>query len=237
MHAPRGCNLTDTDPAFPQRNGSIGAWGYDFADSALVRPAAPDFMSYCGPDVWVSEFFYSYMLRYRFELGSVENMERSVAAGSSLLVWGGVGPDGVPFLEPAFVLDAAPALPRATGPYSVTGVASDGAELFSLKFDMPATTDGEGGSSFAFVVPAHTSWGGDLARITLSGPDSFFSLEAETGRPAVIVRDPDTGRVRAILRDLPASMTRADATALSPEPGLEVLYSRGLPDAVEWARR
>lgn len=237
LHAPCGRNITDTDPAFPQRNGSIGAWGYDFVDSALVRPSEPDFMSYCGPDVWVSEFFFSNMLRYRFELGSLERRGRSAAARPSLLVWGGVEPGGQPFLEPVFVLDAAPALPRSAGPYRVAGAGSDGTGLFSVSFDMSATADGEGGSSFAFVVPAHTSWGGDLARITLSGPEGTFTLEADTHRPAVIVRDPETGRIRAILRELPATTTRTDAASLSPEPGLEVLFSRGLPDPAEWARR
>ena len=237
LHAPCGRNLADVDDAFPQRDGKIGAWGHNFDDGVLVPSTKPDFMSYCGPDVWVSEFFYSQMLRYRFELGSVENVAASAAAGPSLLVWGGVDPSGAPFLEPSFVLDAAATLPRSVGPYSVTGVASDGSRLFSLNFDIPATTDGEGGASFAFVVPARTSWEGELSRITLAGPDGVFSLDTASDRPAVIVRDPDTGRIRAILRDLPAGMMRTDATALSPEPGLEVLFSRGIPDAREWMRR
>ena len=237
LHAPCGRNV-NTDPAFPQRDGKIGAWGYKVADGVLVPPTKPDFMSYCGPDVWVSEYFYSNMLRYRFELGSVSDIATSVAAGPSLLVWGGVGPDGAPFLEPVFVLDGSATLPRSKGRYRLTGVDSDGRELFSLSFDMTETVDGEGGSSFAFAVPAETSWGSDLVRVTLSGPDGSVSLDAERrARAGAIIQDPRTGRIRGIFSDLPPGTTRANAVALSPAPGLEVLFSRGLPDAVEWGRR
>ncbi|WP_419165452.1 M66 family metalloprotease [Candidatus Palauibacter sp.] len=232
-HAPCGPNQTNIDFAYPHRDGSIGAWGYDFEDGALVPPTKPDFMSYCGPDVWVSEYFHANMLRYRFEVEGSESAA-ATAAGPSLLVWGGTEPNGAPFLEPAFVLDAPAALPSSSGPYRVTGVASDGATLFSLSFDMPRSFDGEGGASFAFAVPAQTSWAGRLRRITLTGPDGSVSLDAQTERPAAMIRNPRTGQIRAIYRDLPSTMTRAEAAALSPEPGLEILFSRGLPDATEW---
>ena len=236
LHSPCGRNLTDSDPSYPHLDGTIGAWGYDFAEGVLVPPGTPDFMSYCDPN-WVSEFLFSNMLRYRSEVEAAESAAALAASGPSLLVWGGIEPNGAPFLEPAFVLDAPGMLPRSSGPYSLTGFASDGARLFSLSFDMPGSADGEGGSSFAFAIPAQTSWDVDLARIALSGPDGVFSMDAGTDRPAAIVRDPGTGRVRAILRDLPATMTRGGAVLLLPEPGLELLFSRGLPDAVEWSRR
>ncbi len=238
-HAPCGPNLTNVDRAYPHRDGSIGAWGYDFEDGALVPPTKADFMSYCGPDIWVSEYFHSNMLRYRFEVGGSESAAISAAAataGPSLLVWGGIEPNGAPFLEPAFVLDAAAALPSSSGPYRVTGIASDGATLFSLTFDMPRIADGDGGGAFAFAIPAQTSWAGRLQRITLTGPDGSVSLDARSERPAAMIRNPQTGQIRAIYRDLPAAMTRVEAEALSPEPELEILFSRGLPGALEWRR-
>lgn len=234
LHARCGPNLTNADPMFPDPNGKIGAWGYRMAGGVLVPPTKPDFMSYCGPDVWVSEFYFSNMFRYRFELGDLDDGPASVAAGPSLLVWGGVGPDGSPFLEPAFVLDGAVTLPRETGPYRLTGIGTDGRELFSLSFAMTESADGEGGSSFVFAVPAETSWGRDLVRIRLTGPEGGVSLDAESERAGVIVRDPLTGRIRGIFTGLLAGMTRAEAVALSPESGLEILFSRGLPDVVEW---
>ncbi|MXW16242.1 MAG: hypothetical protein F4123_09380 [Gemmatimonadetes bacterium] len=236
LHANCGPNLTNTDPMFPDPNGKIGAWGYRMAGGALVPPTKPDFMSYCGPDVWVSEYYFSNMLRYRFELGDLDDAPASIAAGPSLLVWGGVGPDGTPFLEPAFVLDGAVTLPRETGPHRLAGAGADGRELFSLSFDMSETADGEGGSSFVFAVPGDRSWGSELARITLTGPDGSVSLDADGESAGVIIRDPLTGRIRGIFTGLLPGSTRADAVALAPEPGLEVLFSRGLPDAVEWER-
>ena len=233
-HAPCGPNVLNTDPAFPDRNGKIGAWGYRMVGGVLVPPTKPDFMSYCGPDVWVSDYFFSNMLRYRFELGDVD--DGSTAAGPSLLVWGGVRPDGTPFLEPAFVLDGAVALPGEPGPYRLTGAGADGRALFSLSFHMTETADGEGGSSFVFAVPAETSWVGDLVRIGLMGPEGFVSLDAESERAGAIVLDPRTGRIQGIFTGLAPGTTRAEVVALSPEPGLEVLFSRGLPDAAEWER-
>ena len=236
LHARCGPNLTNADPMFPDPNGKIGAWGYRMAGGVLVPPTKPDFMSYCGPDIWVSEYYYSYMFRYRFELGDLDDGPASIAAGPSLLVWGGVGPDGTPHLEPAFVLDDAVSLPREPGPYRLTGVGANGRELFSLSFATTETADGEGGSSFVFAVPAEVSWGSDLVGITLTGPEGAVSLDAESERAGAIVRDPLTGRIRGIFTNLIPGSTRADAIALSPEPGLEVLFSRGLPDGVEWER-
>ena len=236
LHAPCG-PLTNADPAFPQRDGTIGAWGYDFTRGVLVAPSTTDWMSYCDP-VWASEFFYSNIVRYRHDIGSEQSAPSHAASGPSLLIWGGVDREGTLFLDPAFVLDASAALPRSAGPYGVTGVASDGAELFSFSFSMPEMADGDGSSSFAFVVPAQTSWGDRLARIKLTGPDAgSVSMDAETNRPAAILRAARTGRIRGIYRDLPANMTRSDAVALLPASGLEALFSRGLPHTAEWLRR
>ena len=51
-----------------------------------------------------------------------------------------------------------------------------------------------------------------------------------------VLLDPVNGQVRAILRDLP----QADAAAaLAPQAGpdsLDVLFSRGIPDAAAWSR-
>ena len=52
-----------------------------------------------------------------------------------------------------------------------------------------------------------------------------------------ILRDPRTGRVRAIFRDLPSGpLARGAADARAPEPGLDVPVSSGLPGAEAWRR-
>ncbi|WP_420635987.1 hypothetical protein [Candidatus Palauibacter sp.] len=65
-----------------------------------------------------------------------------------------------------------------------------------------------------------------------------MSLDGPSDRPMAILLDSRTRRVRGILRDLPGALrTRADdAAAIAPRPGVEVLFSRGIPDAEAWRR-
>ena len=202
-HAPCG-GAGDPDPSFPHPDGSAGAWGYDFARGELVGPTTPDLMSYCGPPDGISDYHFANALRYRlFEARAA--VEPTVAAPlTSLLLWGGAGADGAPFLNPVFVVEAPPALPDSAGAYTLTGRAARGTELFSLSFAMPRAPDGDGGSGFAFVLPAEPGWAGELAGITLAGPGGTFALNDDSDLPTAILRDPRTGRVRAILRDPPA---------------------------------
>ena len=52
-----------------------------------------------------------------------------------------------------------------------------------------------------------------------------------------ILRNPRNGQVRAILRDLAdADVSQADAAAIAAGAALDVLFSRGIPDAAAWRR-
>ncbi|MDE0260724.1 MAG: M66 family metalloprotease, partial [Gammaproteobacteria bacterium] len=236
-HAPCG-GAGDPDPSFPHPDGSAGAWGYDFARGELVGPEIPDLMSYCGPPDGISDYHFANALRYRlFEARAA--VEPTVAApAKSLLLWGGADADGAPFLNPVFVVEASPALPDSAGAYTLTGRTARGTELFSIRFAMPRAADGDGGSGFAFVLPAEVGWARELAGITLAGPGGTFALNADSDVPTAILRDPRTGRVRAILRDVPpaapAAMDAATRSVAGPE--LEVLFSRGMPGAAVWRR-
>ena len=156
----------------------------------------------------------------------------------ALLLWGGIDADSVPFLEPVFVIDAPPALPRSAGDYRLTGRTGGGTALFSLAFDMPEVADGDGSSSFVFVLPVRPGWEGGLASVTLSGPSGSVTLDEETNLPMAILRNPLTGQIQGILRDPPPTITTqavAD-TAVARAPGLEMFFSRGIPDAAAWSR-
>ena len=234
-HAPCG-NPVGPDPSFPQADGSIGAWGYDFRGGGeLVSPGAFDLLAYCGPH-WISDYHFSNALGFRLhdEAGGAASMAASTPA---LLLWGGAAADGDPWLEPAFVVDAPPALPRSGGVYELTGRSAGGSQLFSLSFDMPATADGDGRASFAFALPVRDGWT-DLATITLSGPGGDVSLDGTTNRPMAILRDPRTGQVRGILRDGPSAVRAASDRAApgSLGAGLDVSFSRGIPEAAAWRR-
>ncbi len=235
-HAPCG-GAGNPDPSFPHPDGSTGAWGYDFARGQLVRPTTPDLMSYCGPPDGISDYHFANALRYRLFVARAAAVP-AAASATSLLLWGGAGADGAPFLNPAFVVEAPPALPGSAGAYTLTGRTAHGTELFSLSFAMPRAADGDGGSGFAFVLPAEPDWAGELAGITLAGPGGSFALNDDSDVPTAILRDPHTGRVRGILREVPlAARAAMDVTERSTAgPQLELLFSRGLPDAAAWRR-
>ena len=235
-HAPCG-GAGDPDPSFPHPDGSAGAWGYDFARGELVRPTTPDLMSYCGPPDGISDYHFANALRYRLFEARAAAKTAAFAAARSLLLWGGADGDGAPFLNPVFVVEAPTALPDSAGAYTLTGRTARGTELFSFSFAMPRTADGDGGSGFAFVLPAEPDWAGELAGITLAGPGGTFALNDDSDLPTAVLRDPATGRVRGILREVPPPAQAAmDATEWSAGPKLEMLFSRGMPDAAAWRR-
>ncbi|WP_420615296.1 Ig-like domain-containing protein [Candidatus Palauibacter sp.] len=232
-HAPCG-GAGGADPAFPHAEGSSGAWGYDFERRELVDPSIPDLMGYCEPN-WISDYFFTHAAQFRryYERAGT----RAAARTRTLLLWGGIEPDGAPFLEPAFVVAAPVAAPTSGGAYELRGTAGDGRVLFSTSFEMPEVAHGEGGSRFAFALPVEREWGDALAKVTLSGPGGTATLDAETDAPLAIVRDLSSGQVRGILRGpLMGGFARASVSNLLSDPGIEVLVSRGLPAREAWRR-
>ena len=245
-HAPCG-GAGGPDPAFPTRDGTIGVWGFDSSDSSLVDPEASDLMSYCAPK-WISDYSFTKAFDHRLrEEGEAAAAQANVAR--TILLWGGADADGVPSLEPAFVVDAPPTLPRSGGPYTLTGTTSGGQALFSLNFDMQEMADGDEESGFAFALPVSSAWADQLEAIELSAPGGVATLDATSSPPAALLRDPRTGRVRGILRDLAnldsghggrstfagaAADPAAIASILPDAADLDVLVSRGLPSADQW---
>ena len=231
LHAP--CGAEDTDPWYPYPGGRIGVWGYDFEQHKLIPPSVPDVMSYCyrSNPYWVSDFFFNKALNHR--LTNEDATVMAAAQARTLLLWGGRDEDGVPYLDPAFVVDAVSSLPRAGGDYVIEGSTADDEVLFSLDFDMPVNPDARGEeASFVFTLPIQRAWAGRLVSITLSGPGGLAILDETTDRPMAILRDPVTRQVRAFLSNLPSggSDRSVAARATIVDPGLETLFSRGIPD-------
>ena len=236
LHAP--CGGPDwTDPGFPYAAGSIGSWGYDFREGgSLVAPSTPDIMSYCRPE-WVSDYHFTNALNFRFVDEHAASARVFPSPTRSLLLWGGTDTAGTLFLEPAFVVDAPPLVPQEGGDHRLVGKSVAGVELFALSFNMPETADADGYASFAFVLPSEDRWE-DLASVTLSGPDGTITLNASTHRPSVIVRDPESGQVQRIMRDLPLEVITPEDAAdlLSVPPHFTVRFSRGIPSRTAWLR-
>ena len=233
LHAPCG---TTGDPGYPHSNGRIGVWGYDHRSRSLVSPGGKDIMSYCDPSPGFSDYSFAkaYWWRLSVEAGVVEEYEPTRA----LLLWGGVGTDGHPFLNPAFVVEVPPTQLDGTGAWQVAGEAEDGRVLFDHRFEMAEVADGDGRQSFALALAAESSWAGALSRIVLTGPDGSAVMNAGTGPTAALLRDPVTGRARGILRNWPPQGPAGQAAAARalPEPGLEVQVSAGVPRPDAWHR-
>ena len=227
-HAPCG-GARGPDPAYPYRDGTIGAWGYDFDVRGLVPPGTPDHMSYCGPS-WTSDYYFEAALRFRLEDEGAPSP--ATAPVRSLLLWGGMGADSVPFLEPAFVVDAPPSPPGSGGDHRITGTAADGSVLFAFDFGMTEIADGEGRAGFAFVLPVEPAWEAGLDAITLSGPGGAATLDGDSDMPMTILRSPRTGQVRGFLRGPQAQPDGGDGALREAE----VLFSRGIPDPGAWRR-
>ena len=226
-HSPCG-KVDAADLRYPYRDGTIGAWGYNFRTRTLVHPNTPDLMSYCGPR-WISDYSFSKALEYR------RSREHSAAAKppaptTTMLLWGRVEASGELVLEPAFVVNAPPVLPQTSGPYRLIGEDADGRELFAFSFDMAASADGDGGTAFAFALPVQPEWADELERITLSGPKGAVTMDGDGPQSVAILQDSSTGRVRGIIRGWLESEPVRKAL---PEPGL-VIVSRGVPAPGSW---
>ena len=233
FHAPCG-GAGRPDPHYPYDDGTIGSWGYDFRDGALVGPGTADLMSYCHPG-WISEYWFTRAMNYR------ETEPRLLAAtgfsSKGLLVWGGVNEDGELVIEPGFAVDAPSSMPTLPGPYQLTGRSADGIVLFTVDFGMAELGDGPG-NAFAFVLPAQPGWAERLYSITLSGPEGVVSIDGDGDRGAALLLDRDTGLVRGILRDwLDPSGVSPSARTTLPEPGLEIVVSSGVPGPDAWQDR
>lgn len=234
-HAPCG-GAGSPDPAFPQTDASIGAWGFDFrAGGRLVSPRTRDVMSYCGPPNWISEFSFTKALNHRLEGDGRQSPPARIAGTGptrSLILWGGADEDGSPFLEPAFVTDAVPSLPQSGGDYQLVGRSATGDELFSLSFDMPELADAEDGSSFVFALPVPAEGVGVPESMTLSGPRGSATNDRTTDRPIAILRDSASGEVRGVLRGEDAMDVMGMAAEVVGPAGsrVQVSFSRGIPD-------
>ena len=223
-HAP--CGVVGTDGRYPYPRGQIGAWGYNSRTGSLISPDIGDFMSYCWPPAWISDYHFTKALAHRTEAGDAS--AATIASGArrtrTLLLWGGLDGEGAPFLRPAFYTHAAPTVPPEEGAFELTGRDGNGIVLFSLQFDMTAIAHQEGQEAgFTFGVPV--TWDGGLSSVTLTGPGGSAVMDRDTDRPLTILRDPLTGRIRAILES-----DAADAEGLGHLKDYEAIFSRGLPE-------
>jgi len=135
--------------------------------------------------------------------------------------------DGGLKLEPAFLIESPPTVPGTEGPYRLEGLGPAGEVRFG--FDFAPVPLGEGGAHFLFALPYDPDRDGTLERIVLSGPEGEDTLSPGSTPPMAIMRDGETGRIRAFLRDWDGRMP-PDVR----DRGLQVkvLLSDGIPGGV-----
>ena len=237
-HAPCG-GAGGPDPGYPHAEGVTGAWGWDRRSGRLLHPTIPDVMGYCFRRRAISDYHFANALRWRLRDEAGIGAYYAGPPTQTLLLWGGVGADGAPVLNPAFVFDGRPSLLDGAGAWRIVGEAGDGRVLFSQRFEMAETADGDGRSSFALALAADSEWADALSRIVLTGPDGSVAMNAGGNPAAALLRDPATGRVRGILRnwgESAAAGAQPDAGRPLPERGLEVQVSSGIPRSDAWRR-
>ena len=220
-HTPCG-GPAGVDPDYPYEDAVLGVWGYDFGNDdgnrgRLLDPEGVfrDHMSYCGPE-WTSDYSYMKALDYLGQNGA-SSLPR--IAQRTLILWGGAR-DGKLRVEPPFLWDAPIKLPVQNGPYRIVGFDVGGSQLFAFDFS-PVEID-HGGNGFLFAIPVNSERIGNLAAVTLSGPEGTATVEREAISRLAIFTDRVTGQIRSIARNwdgiLPMSI---DGLRLRVETGLE----------------
>ena len=239
-HAPCPEYVTHVDQNYPYADGGIGSWGYE--NNSMNAPVDYyDLMTWsnrsCTP-AWISDYNFNKALdHYQYQSkSSVGEASPLVSASTpseiSLLIWGGTDAASKPYLEPIFEVDTRPALPKEPGPWQLAGHSANGDMLFRLIFAMPVIADGDGSSSFAFVVSLQQEQAQLLSSVTLSGPDGSYTIDKEYNTPMAIVMDQNSGQVTGFLDNYdPLNDPRIAAISNKVGGGTQrVLFSRGIPN-------
>jgi hypothetical protein len=246
-HAPCG-GPDGVDPAYPYPDADIGAFGWDATRRRLRAPTVADIMSYCN-DPWVSDYTWEGVLSYREdEAAAVSAARGGWQREPAVLVWGSVGPGGIR-LEPAFEVEALPALPTG-GPLRLELRDAQGRALYTATFratEIPHASPA-GTAHFAFAIPRRLLAAGSIATMrvrrgaqvaerrvatepalrlapsvqALRTPDGGVRLtHSDAATAAMLLRDATSGRILSIVRGRSVTLPPTDGP-------LEVLASDGL---------
>jgi hypothetical protein len=178
-HSPCG-GPSDIDGAYPLPDGTIGTYGVDVAAQALHPPSSKDVMGYCDPK-WISDYTYRGVMNYLLNPSPPIMSMTGSGVQPGLLVWGYIR-NGQPVLEPAFQLNTRPSLPAHSGPYTLSGHATDGTTLFSFSFAPNQVADAlVDQQNFAFAVPLTGDRAARLASIRLAGTRGMYERSSPSG--------------------------------------------------------
>ena len=251
-HSP-GCGAAGPDPGYPYAGGSIGAYGLDVGSMAVKSPATHfDFMAYCSTR-WVSDYVFEDVLQWRVsEAGSP--VVAAVGMTQVMVVWGRITNQGM-ILEPAFIVNGTPTLPRRPGPYRVSALADDGSTLFEVSFEGEEVADlpGPPQRHFAFTIPVSGQTVDRMRTLRLHRPGGQVERRSPAAPRGAAVRVPGyrvdrsgTARVRlqwdrvnypmVMVRDRPtgrivALVRNGSADLIAGGDDLELVFSDGVRSA------
>jgi hypothetical protein len=182
LHAPCGGAGGPLDMSFPVFGGTLEqpghdvfAWATGLATSArTVAATTGDVMGYCFP-VWASAYTYRAVMAFR---GPPVAAARQAEPFTRVLVVRGSITDGVGIaLEPAFVLDARPAVPSGGGGYRVEGLDPTGSVLFAHDFEPFVLDHAPNLRPFMMALPSTPELEERLAAIVVRGPAGAQRLD------------------------------------------------------------
>jgi Peptidase M66 len=153
LHAP--CpGMPDFDANYPDKDGSLGTWGFDPRSNSLMDPSKHfDLMSYCGPD-WVSDYMYDRVQTFLEKNPSTASFNANASA-DLLLISGSINA-GTLSLEPIQRISGTASAPTA-GTYSLNLETATGTRQVSFEAHRLTHEDGTGKNvdkaHFSFTMP------------------------------------------------------------------------------------
>lgn len=217
-HAPCGAAGAPLDASFPIPGGTLDLPGHDVfswatgltSAAATVPTTTGDVMGYCFP-VWASTYTYRAILNFRGTQVVAAAADESPAPVTRVLIVRGSMEIGRSMkLEPAFALNARPALPDHLGPYRVDGVAADGRVLFSYAFEPAVLDHAPNVRHFTLAIPVTPDVEESLDALRLVGPPG----ETRMTRAVPAPRAMSGGRATAVRGSAGAlSVSCGDANA------------------------
>ncbi len=146
-------NYPDGNYPYNSLGGSIGVWGLDVATGALKDPALyKDYMSYCEPYVWTSDYTFAGIKNYR-DMVSFDKARLDQRSVPALYVSGTLLPDGSLSLRPVYQQLAQVNVP-AKGTHTLELLGDGNKVLAAFPFTPQRIADSKGASGFALFVPA-----------------------------------------------------------------------------------
>ncbi|MBC8087943.1 MAG: hypothetical protein H7Z40_11815 [Phycisphaerae bacterium] len=196
-------NPASPDLSYPYAAGTIGNYGWNPSNGALVMPNATDVMGYCN-NQWTSDWTWTRVMNARAVSGSTAAASVFGAKQEGLLVWGRIV-NGKVLLEPAFRISSRPSPTATSGTHRLQALDANGnslADVFITADKVDHVLDHDE-RHFAVVLP----WSAKLedALATLRVTDTRQPLAVATISSASVLSFAARGATKGQPVDMPTT--------------------------------